>query len=239
MMRWDIINFLIRKHQYKSFLEIGYYKGWSFDRIECKSKYAVDPNPCKFPYQEQMPKGEMLTSYPTEDTSKEFIINKTTSDEYFRELPDYVKFDLVFIDGLHEAQQVDRDIRNALKHLSPSGTIVIHDCSPSSYEMTTTGTASGEWTGDVYKSFIDFKWSPENEKEYSCYVIDTDYGVGIIHKANKIWQMTRMNPLPSFLTDKQYYSFPVFNDHRKYLLHLITPNDFLFIDNTRRTAYNG
>ncbi len=35
MTRWDIINHFIKKNDYKNYLEIGYYKGWSFDAVEC------------------------------------------------------------------------------------------------------------------------------------------------------------------------------------------------------------
>lgn len=218
MMRWDIINHLIKKNNYKSYLEIGYYKGWSFDRVECEQKYAVDPNPSKFPYQEMMPDGEMLTNHPTDNPSKEFIINKTTSDKYFRELPDFVKFDIVFIDGLHKSEQVDRDIQNALKHLNPGGTIVMHDCNPSSYEMTTTGTPSGEWTGDVYKSFVKF----HNEERNISYVVDTDYGVGII--TSELQDL----PFATYLGDVP--NWEEFCKYKSTYLGLISPEEFLKIN---------
>ena len=51
-----------------------------------------------------------------------------TSDAFF--LQNKQLFDLIFIDGLHHSHQVLRDINNALRWLSPSGTIVLHDCNP-------------------------------------------------------------------------------------------------------------
>lgn len=215
MMRWDIINHLIKQNNYKFYLEIGYYKGWSFDRVECERKYAVDPNPSKFPYQQQMSNGEMLDQFPVEDREKVSIINKNTSDNYFKELPDWVKFDIIFIDGLHESQQVDRDIQNALKCLNPGGTIVMHDCNPSSYEMTTTGTASGEWTGDVYKSFIKARV----RLAIQAYTVDTDYGVGIIRPI-----------IPDRMLSSPFGVIPdweEFDKHRALYLELITPEEFV------------
>ena len=43
-----------------------------------------------------------------------------------------VKFDLIFIDGLHLANQVQKDIENSLKFIKDEGFIVLHDCNPPS-----------------------------------------------------------------------------------------------------------
>ena len=54
-----------------------------------------------------------------------------TSDDFFRDNKE--KFDLIFIDGLHETNQVDRDIENSLKFINKGGTILLHDCLPKKY----------------------------------------------------------------------------------------------------------
>lgn len=233
--RWDIINHLIKTHKYKSYLEIGYYKGWSFDRVECLTKLAVDPNPCKTPEQENYAGGYLAVR----GTAGDFIGNapityrqpeggqiiKTTSDDFFEHMkPFHYNWDIIFIDGLHESQQVDRDIQNALKHLSSSGTIVMHDCNPSSYEMTTTGTPSGEWTGDVYKSFVNFR--NNNWIKYKCYVINTDYGIGIIQKRPDDYHV----PLIRRIRPKEDYSnitWKEFCDNRSHLLALTSVEEFI------------
>lgn len=205
MQRWDIINHLIKKNGYKSYLEIGYYKGWSFDRVECYEKTAVDPNPSKTPEQESWITGSANYEGMT-------CIIKLTSDQFFETGSGI--YDIIFIDGLHESSQVDKDIQNALKHLNPGGTIVMHDCSPSSIEMATTGTANGEWCGDVYKSAIyqNFNWKG------NFYVIDTDYGVGILkpyslHKNIEDW------PKPPTFED--------FLNNKGFWINLISPEEFL------------
>ena len=49
-----------------------------------------------------------------------------TSDEYFLKIKDTgIKFDIIFIDGLHLDYQVNLDLKNSLKHLSENGFIVI------------------------------------------------------------------------------------------------------------------
>src|SRR5260221_12856763 len=108
MMRWDIINHLIKENDYKTYLEIGYYKGWSFDRIECQLKIAVDPNPCKTPEQEQFITGR---SEYIKDIGNSYIY-KMTSDSFFEERKVFnsdtntytespTRYDIIFIDGLH------------------------------------------------------------------------------------------------------------------------------------------
>jgi len=207
LMRWDIINHLIKKNNYKSYLEVGYYKGWSFDRVECDQKTAVDPNPCKTPEQENWISGSFHVE-PVENLS--FIVKKT-SDQFFVELLSDKKYDIIFIDGLHESSQVDKDIQNALKHLNPGGTIVMHDCSPDKYELTTTGI-DGCWTGDVYKSFINFTTGGRCD----FYVVDTDYGVGVIQNYVGLPQSMKL--------DYQWLEFDI---QRKQLLNLISPEEFL------------
>ena len=40
------------------------------------------------------------------------------------------KFDVIFIDGLHEYYQIRKDVINSLKYLDKNGYIVIHDLFP-------------------------------------------------------------------------------------------------------------
>ena len=140
--RWDIINHFIKKYNYKTYLEIGYYKGWSFDQVICENKIAVDPNPCKDESQVNMPIGGFNVLKGGIGKDNFFIdemICKITSNEYFEQLSklkDSLKFDLIFIDGLHESEQVYRDYKNARKHLSKNGIIIFHDCNPPLYHYT-------------------------------------------------------------------------------------------------------
>ena len=109
MNRIEIIQELINKHGYKNYLEIGVRDGSCFNAIKCESKDGVDPD---------------LSSAATV---------KLTSDEFFKrweaekEVPAWYKFDIIFIDGLHHADQVEKDIDNSLKYLNEGGIIVMHD----------------------------------------------------------------------------------------------------------------
>ena len=150
-MRWDIINDLIKKNGYKSYLEIGVYnKEWNFNKIICKHKVGVDPNP------------SVGATYAV------------TSDEFF--VKNYDKFDIIFIDGLHHYEQVSKDIHNSLNALNAGGSIVVHDCNPTTKEMQQVPRIQGEWTGDVWRAWIEYRLY----ENLSMKVYDVDYGVGII-----------------------------------------------------------
>jgi len=64
-----------------------------------------------------------------------------TSDEFFN-IYYHLKWDLVFIDGCHDAEQVLKDITNSLACLNEHGLIVCHDTYPPS-ESHTGPMASG------------------------------------------------------------------------------------------------
>lgn len=156
MTRTDIINFLIQKFNFKNYLEIGVqYPQSNFDKIEIESKTGVEPYPI---------------------TELHDTIIKATSDEFFAELKDNEKWDIIFIDGLHTREQCLADILNSLKHLSPNGTILVHDCLPTAEYQTTHEDNGREWTGDVWKSIVDIK----AKDGLDVSTIDTDWGIGCI-----------------------------------------------------------
>jgi hypothetical protein len=153
MTRTEIIQHLIDIRGYKSYLEIGSFRNENFIKIRIDKKTSVDPDP------------DAYANY------------KMTSDQYFAENKD--KFDIYFIDGLHQHDQVWRDIRNSLEHLNNDGIIVLHDCLPKNERMQIEDFKSHqheEWTGDVWKAY----YKAYSELQYKVQVVDTDYGCGII-----------------------------------------------------------
>lgn len=153
MNRTEIIQHLIDIRGYKSYLEIGSFRNENFLKIRIDKKTSVDPDP------------DAYANY------------QMTSDKYFAENKD--KFDIYFIDGLHQHDQVWRDIRNSLEHLNKDGIIVLHDCLPKNERMQIedfTSHQHEEWTGDVWKAY----YKAYSELQYKVQVVDTDYGCGII-----------------------------------------------------------
>lgn len=109
---------------------------------------------------------------------------KVTSDEFFELLSSGeilstgTRFDVIFIDGLHFADQVDRDIANAFKYIKEAGFVVLHDCNPPSewyaredfgYHFTPAGRC---WSGTTWKAFM--KWRSDSSVHSCC--IDSDWG---------------------------------------------------------------
>ena len=160
MKKWQLLNLFVFAHGYKSYLEIGtQYTHKNFDKILCDDKVGIDPFP--------------LT--PT--------THQVTSDEYFKNIANGRKFDLIFIDGLHHNEQVVKDILNSLDHLNDDGTIVVHDCLPTTELMQVRDDHGGEWTGDVWKA-IAFLRITRDDIDIRTY--DMDYGCAVIRKGRQI-----------------------------------------------------
>jgi hypothetical protein len=192
--RYDIINYLIKKYKLINYLEIGVFQGENIRLITAPHKDGVDPGAEGYVVPE--------VNYPM------------TSDDFFNLLKDHedIKYDIIFIDGLHHADQVEKDIKNALNHLVPNGFILMHDCNPVSYEAQLIPRQTVAWNGDTWKAFVDFK---ENNPTYGCYVIDTDFGVGVIHNSGIEYKIENK------INDWNY-----FNSNKKQLLNLITWDEF-------------
>lgn len=161
MRRNEVINKLIERYGYQSYLEIGtWYTESNFDLIKIEEKYCIDPVPMGY------------------------IDFKGTSDEYFESIKNTEKkYDIIFIDGLHHDYQVTRDIENSLKHLSENGIIVCHDCLPYNEKMQRKEECEGEWTGDVWKSIAKLRIE---RTDLEINVIDTDFGLGLIRRGKNI-----------------------------------------------------
>jgi len=163
MHRWDIINWLIEKCGYKSYLEIGVGEGECYDKIVCDLRVGVDPNPVL-------------------DAD-----NKVTSDFFFA-AEDGLLYDIIFIDGDHHEGQVLRDIHNSLKHLTEGGTTVLHDCNPLTEAHTIepgVKRPAGHyvWNGTVWKAYVKMRML---RTDLRCHCVDTDWGCGIIRRGEFI-----------------------------------------------------
>ena len=155
--RIALVNALIRRTQEpkdSKYLEIGCADDKLFSSVVSNNKVGVDP----------------------------FAggTHRMTSDEFFALNAE--KFDLVFVDGLHEYQQVRRDVENALRFIEPGGYIALHDMLPRNWiEAHVPCIRQGPWTGDVWK--IAFELQKTDGLEF--HIVNIDYGVGVIKKLQK------------------------------------------------------
>ncbi|HPI19307.1 MAG TPA: class I SAM-dependent methyltransferase [Candidatus Kapabacteria bacterium] len=152
MNRIEIINSLIEKNGYESYLEVGCGKGKTFNSIVCKNKIGID-------------------------IDGKVGIN-TSSDEYFKSIDGTdVKFDIIFIDGLHHKEQALRDIKNGLKFLTKKGIIVVHDCLPWDEDTQKVPRIQKSWTGDVWKAIVELR---KTLTSIEVETINTDCGCALV-----------------------------------------------------------
>ena len=139
--RLDMINYFIKKNNYKSYLEIGCDKNQIFSQIDLNKKIGVDP-------------------YSGGNVRK-------SSDDFFKENAE--KFDLIFIDGLHVYEQVKRDIVNSINFLNKEGVILVHDCLPDTIGKQAVPRYKMQWNGDVWKAIVDLRQRDDLEI-HTCFV---------------------------------------------------------------------
>jgi SAM-dependent methyltransferase len=146
--RYNVISWLITRMLYTSYLEIGCDSGQSFQVIV------------------QATEGILTDAVCVDPDEKTGATLHMTSDAFFASLqkasgppatvtggPDAdaagarsgsrgggngtTTFDVVFVDGLHEANQAYRDVMHAWHALRPGGTILMHDVNPPHEYMAT------------------------------------------------------------------------------------------------------
>ena len=127
--RWNLIQLIIDKYNFKSYLEIGCDKNQSFSKIIVNNKVCVDPI-----------SGGTIRS---------------TSDDFFKNLNN--NYDVIFIDGLHYYEQFIKDIKSSLKILNNDGFILVHDCLPRTLAHQAVPRYRGSWNGDVWKSIVELR----------------------------------------------------------------------------------
>lgn len=149
--RQAFINKAISQYKDCMYLEIGVASNLVFNTIPLKinKKFGVDPV-----------RGGNF---------------RLTSDEFFENY-NHLKFDVVFIDGLHEYKQCQRDCLNAMKQLNKGGVIFFHDFLPrSDYEQQVPRKQS-KWCGDVWKVAVELF----NSKNIDFKIINIDHGIGVL-----------------------------------------------------------
>lgn len=143
MNRVEIVKAALASRGNRSYLEIGCAGDDCFRNVQATRKVGVDP-----------------VSGGT---------HRTTSDEFFRSTRE--RFDVIFIDGCHHHDQVERDVRASLACLNDHGLIVMHDCRPPDAHHEDQGACGTAW-----RAFMHFR----SDLSLEAYVGNFDYGVGMI-----------------------------------------------------------
>ena len=207
-LRYEIINYLLTlvESKNKRYLEIGVRRpDENFNKIIADEKHGVDPG------------------IEYEENPVEF---KMKSDDFFSGincgdiLDINIRFDVIFIDGLHLAEQVERDINNALDFITDDGFIVLHDCNPPTEYHTresknfNLSPAQSHWNGTTWKAFYKYRLN----NTVSCACIDSDWGIGVISK------IKYFAPLDDDLNP--FFEYRVLNNRRNESLNLMPFSQF-------------
>lgn len=185
--RQAFINKAISKFENCKYLEIGTNENKVFNTIplKMKDKYGVDPA-----------KGGNF---------------RMTSDEFFEKYHN-LKFDVIFIDGLHHYDQCQKDCLNAMKHLNKNGIIFFHDMLPRCELEQSVPQNYHRWSGDVWKVAVELNHS----KNVNFKICNIDFGVGIL-KLNAEFEYKQMPQLTSMqFSDFLYYknNFKIINSEQ-------------------------
>ena len=192
--RADIINsfvkYFISKNNSCDYLEIGCDSDRTFNKINIpdENKIGVDPF-----------HGGTL---------------RMTSDVFFKK--NKKMFDIIFIDGLHEYTQVQKDCVNSLKVLKDNGIVIFHDMLPITWEQECIPRFSKKWNGDVWKIAIELM----NNNGFKFNIIACDHGVGVLKKNRVNTSYKYMNKSISKL------SFKDFIDKYYKQFNIISPDEF-------------
>jgi len=181
--RDEVINFLIDLFGYEDYLEIGIQYRQCWDFIECKNKTGVEP------------------IHPHNDERILYM----NSNEFFS--TNQKMFDIIFIDGDHNYEQVILDIRNSKKYLKSGGCIVLHDTNPPDEEHT-----NPYLNGTVYKAICEIR----SESGWDICTLDDDHGVCVIKEGD----------LPKLSYSNQELDFNLFNSRREEILNLKSMDEF-------------
>ena len=171
--RQAFVNKCLNKFDNPTYLEIGVSYNELFNSIPLKlsNKYGVDPK-----------------------MGGNFRMN---SDEFFFKYPN-IKFDVVFIDGLHHYEQVQKDTINSIKHLNKKGIILIHDILPRNKFEEFVPRKQLVWSGDVWKVAVELT----NNRNCKFKIVNIDHGIGIL----KILDNFKYIEMPE-LKNKRYDDF--------------------------------
>lgn len=202
--RTDLLLYLTQRYRSQSYLEIGCYQDDNFNILKQFHEISVGVDP---------EIGGTL---------------RMTSDEFFQQ--NQQTFDLIFIDGDHNSEQVWTDITNSLMILNEGGTVVIHDLNPRiedrqvPYDQVKDPSV---WLGDGWRAAVAMRLA----SDYEIVIVDIDLGCGVIRKKPNThplpaeWHQLflQMGTLPNgTLPGPHSLSYQDFDRHRDDFYRLVT-----------------
>jgi hypothetical protein len=217
----DLINHLAAVHGYRRYLELcSSTTGFRFALID-RSKLECHRLMYRCPDQY------------SDGLEIHFRSSDLDITECLREIGQrQLRYDIVLVDPFHEYESSLRDIAAAFDLILPGGTIVVHDCLPSSEDLAAPQFIPGAWCGVTYKAYLDFVTARD---DLAYYTVDTDYGCGVIRKPSG----DLPSPMPTATPEHRELierwqrmvndfesAFRFFQQNQRGLLKLRTTNEF-------------
>jgi len=220
MNRLFFLKKLFGRKKFKTYLEIGVFRGRVFFSVPAQNKIAVDPEFRFTTFQKAKKvfrRFSNLWAKLYEETSDDFFIND--APKLFQKS----KVDVCLVDGMHEYQFALRDIENSLKFLQKGGVILVHDCNPVTKEASVNFEeyknrgCVRDWNGDVWKAIVHLR---SLRDDINVFVLDCDQGLGIVTFGKPENQLRFTREDIAALTYEQL------NENRKEWLNLKEPSYF-------------
>lgn len=227
MLKSDIINLLGRRHGLTRYLEIATATtGAQYAKIDRRqfsactrlvyhwSRRCADGLPVDFPVAGEAIEGVMAG-----------LVSAGA------------RFDAILVDPWHSYECSLRDLRLALPLLSERGFLLVHDCSPPSFDLAGPVFRADRWCGLTYAAFLDFVLA-DPALDYAT--VDTDYGCAIVRRPLPVRAAPR-GPRPAPEIVEGWHAagadtaarYRFFDRHRADLLNLIPVQVFLDRENVR------
>lgn len=219
LKKFNVIDVLVRKYGYESFLELSTpTTGFNFGdvRKESLNIYHRLVYNCAEYYDDGQPfLGR--TSRPTSAGLLRLLNEPAGRHAY----------DCIFVDPFHSYHATMVDLAGAFALVADGGAIIVHDCNPVQAEMAGPAFKAGGWCGVTYAAFIDFVL---NRQDLCHYTVDCDHGCGVIFK-RPTQQPLVMDPHLHFewtaTGGETADRYAIFSQNRHSLLNLISVENFL------------
>lgn len=217
MPRSEVVQLFLNMFESPSYLEIGVAKGETFHSVKAAEKVAVDP---AFQFD------------PVSHATETIRYHSMNSDTYFSEvIQPNERFDVIYIDGLHTAEQTLRDLINSQQFLKADGVIIIDDVWPSGFVAAIRDLEQHEfvrehleeqspaWMGDVFKLlyFIDTFM-----QQFTLRIINDNYGQGVMWREPRLGVRERslleisLKTFTNLICDREFQKIPVEHVVREY-----------------------
>jgi hypothetical protein len=215
--KFNLVNALIRRRSYRSYLEICTpLTGMTFHRVDKTSLHRSH---------------RLMYRCPPGFSDGNEITFRSENDDIKGLLSLLGSYDIVFVDGWHTYECALRDLRAAFSKLSPGGAIVAHDCFPAKREHTSNVPPRrwSRWNGLTYCAYLDFTLS---QPVLEACVVEADDGCAVIKKAGDTGFAEPRNTEIAgrwhrHRAQRGFDVFDFFDAYRNELCNVLSLDDFL------------